>query len=414
MKTYSKKGIILLCSLAYFTSYFARKDFAAVSAGILESGFLNKEIAGLIGTAMFAMYGIGQVISGILGDKLSPKVLILTGLGATCFCNILMPFVPSPILMIPVWAVNGLAQAMLWPPIVRILAQYLSSEEYVKANLIVTSAAHIATILLYVYAPICLIVFNWQSVFISAGVLAAIMFAVFIFGLSIVLPKEAQEVSVSVKKDASIKPAGENFAKLLVKSGIIPIFFAIITMGFLRDGIESWLPTLYAEAFERDASESILISVILPIFSILSVMLTTTLHKSVFKNETFGSAVVFIIAVALCVPLYLLMGTASPVGRVVCLVLAALICGCMHACNFLYISCLPRRFARHGHAAGASGICNACTYIGAAISTYGIALIAEQLGWKENILAWGGVALLGVICALLSYKKYTAFCKEEE
>lgn len=53
MNRYSKRGIILLCSLAYFTSYFARKDFAAVSAGILESGFLGingKEIAGLIGT----------------------------------------------------------------------------------------------------------------------------------------------------------------------------------------------------------------------------------------------------------------------------------------------------------------------------------------------------------------------------
>ncbi len=69
MKTYSKKGIILLCSLAYFTSYFARKDFAAVSAGILESGFFDKEFAGLIGTAMFAMYGIGQVTSGLLGWK---------------------------------------------------------------------------------------------------------------------------------------------------------------------------------------------------------------------------------------------------------------------------------------------------------------------------------------------------------
>jgi hypothetical protein len=42
-------------------------------------------------------------------------------------------------------------------------------------------------------------------------------------------------------------------------------------MGILRDGIESWLPTLYSEAFNRDASESILVSVALPIFSIISI-----------------------------------------------------------------------------------------------------------------------------------------------
>lgn len=306
---------------------------------------------------------------------------------------------------------------MLWPPIVKILAQHLSSEEYVKANLIVTSAAHIATVLLYLYAPLCLILFDWKSVFISAGVLAAIMFIVFIFGLSLVLPKHST-IQMSANEETSekapsIAPTTDNFAKLLLRSGIVPIFIAIITMGFLRDGIESWLPTLYSEAFNRDASESILISVILPIFSIISISLTTSLHKTVLKNETFGAATVFGIAVILCIPLYLLMGTTSATGRVICLVLAALICGCMHACNFLYISCLPRRFARHGHAAGASGICNACTYIGAAISNYGIALIAVHLGWKENILVWCGVALLGVICAIISYKKYTAFCNEE-
>ena len=66
---YSKNGLIALCSFLYFTSYFARKDFAAVTVGILKDGAIDKQVAGLIGTAMFVMYGNGQLIGGYLGDS---------------------------------------------------------------------------------------------------------------------------------------------------------------------------------------------------------------------------------------------------------------------------------------------------------------------------------------------------------
>ena len=51
-KKYSPNLIICVCSLVYFVSYFARKDFAAVLAGILADGVMDKAAAGLIGTAM--------------------------------------------------------------------------------------------------------------------------------------------------------------------------------------------------------------------------------------------------------------------------------------------------------------------------------------------------------------------------
>jgi len=410
---YSKNGLIALCSFLYFTSYFARKDFAAVTVGILKDGAIDKQVAGLVGTAMFVMYGIGQLISGYLGDRLRPKVLILIGLGTTAVCNLVMPFVPTQYLMIPVWAVNGLAQAMLWPPIVRILSQYLPHETYVKASLLVTSAAHIATILLYLYVPVCLTYFSWKAVFISAATLAAVMFAVFIVGLSICLPKDADAIASNapVNAETTVTKPQNNLFKLLMEAGIIPIFCAIVAMGFLRDGIESWLPTLYAEAFNRDPSESTLISVVLPIFAILSIVIITALHKKVFCNEVFGSAVMFTLSAAICIPLLVLITAESAVGRVVCLVLAALVCGTMHACNFLLISCLPGRFASVGRAAGASGFCNACVYVGAAVSTYGLALISELFSWRGAIGSWLIVSIVGLLMCLLAYKRYTAFYK---
>lgn len=416
MKHYSKKGIIFLCSLVYFTSYFARKSFAVTSVEIIKSGFLDKSTAGLIGTALFAMYGVGQIISGLLSDRLSPKALILVGLSTTAVCNLLMSLITVPYLMIPVWGINGLAQAMLWPPIVRIFSHNLNSEEYVKANFMAISAAHISTMLLYFYVPLCLSFSDWRAVFVSASILSVAVGVLFAVGLAIVLPSSpvtVQSTDAPTPKAVSNAPENVKFTKLLLKAGILPIFVAIITMGFLRDGIESWLPTLYAEAFNQDAQSSILVSVILPVFAILSTIITTALHKTIFKNETYGAGILFAISVALSIPFFFFIEKDAAIFKVLCLVLAALICGCMHGVNFMYICCLPGRFARYGRSASASGICNAFTYIGASISTYGIALIAQSIGWKANIFTWGCVALLGLISALLSMRKYTKFIKQD-
>ena len=408
--------IVILCSIVYFISYFSRKDFAAAMASMITDGMLDKMTGGYIGMGMFIAYGAGQLISGYLGDKLKPRTLLLFGVGTTAVCNILMPFVPSS-LMIPVWTVNGLAQAMLWPPIVRILAECLDNESYVRANLIVTSAAHIATVILYIYVPICLTVFSWRAVFYTAALLAAIGFVVVIVSLGAVLRSAGygrgnaqgkKSATPSTKSSISMR----EYMRLMLSAGIIPIFICIIMMGFLRDGIETWLPTLYCEAFERDASESILISGVLPVFSIISISAITALRKTkLFKNEAIGSAVLFGIGTVIAAILFFLIGNTDAFSRVVCLILVALIAALMHACNFLLISCMPGRFASVGKSATTSGFSNACTYVGAAISMYGIPYVAEGFGWRATVGTWILVAALGLVVAVISATAYTTFIK---
>ena len=408
-KGYSKNGITILCSLVYFVSYFSRKDFAAVMADMLSQNILDRSTAGLVGTMLFIFYGIGQLLSGYLGDKIKPAYIIIFGLGLTAVSNLLMPLAPTSTLMIPIWAVNGFAQAMLWPPIVKILSTYLSHESYVKANLVVTSAAHIATILLYLYVPLCLTLMSWQTVFYTASILAAVTMVCFVFALRIVLPKEAEVKSVKIKIENS-----DNISifKMLIDAGIIPIFACIVVTGFIRDGIESWLPTLYSEAFQRDSTESILVSVILPIFSILSITVVTALHKKpIFNNETKSSGILFAISIVLCIPLAILINNKTLFARVTCLVLAAIVCAAMHGVNFLLISCLPGRFAPYGRSSTVSGLTNAFIYVGAAASMFGIALISENLGWSATAISWIIILTISTALAAVAYGKYSRFIK---
>ena len=321
-KGYSKNGIIALCSAVYFVSYFSRKDFAAVLAGMISEGIIDKTLGGFIGMGLFICYGAGQIISGYLGDKISPKKLIIFGLGTTMLCNLAMPLVPNTSLMIPVWALNGLAQAMLWPPIVRILSDNLSGEDFVTSNVVVTSAAHVATILLYLYVPVCLEFMSWKAVFFSATVMAILALVLFVICLGKVLPDNPYEKKQEEKEKKALPEQAEekniSYSSLIMRGGLIPIFGSIIMMGFLRDGIESWLPTLYSEAFNRDASESILISVLLPIFSILSILAIKVLYKTrLFKNEATGSIILFGISIGVCIPIYFLLDVENAFLRVV-------------------------------------------------------------------------------------------------
>ena len=410
---YSKKGIVALCALVYFTSYFSRKSFAATLFGMLTAGAVEQSIAGLVETAMFVCYGAGQLLSGFLGDKVKPAVLLGSGLGVTALCNLLMPLVPST-LMIPVWALNGLAQAMLWPPIVRILAMNLDHKRYVTANLIVTTAAHVATVLLYLYVPLCLKVMTWETAFFTATTLALVVLVVFLIAIARILPSESN-VKIPTASSPKAETTPHSIGSVLLHSGILPIFGAIIMCGILRDGIETWLPTLYGQAFDRDPSESVLVSVILPVFSIASIAIVTILHRHrFFNNEIQGAGALFLFAATACVPLFLFIEVQTVFARYLCLLLAALVCASMHGINFLLISCLPGRFARFGRASTVGGLVNAFVYIGAASATYGFALISEHFGWGAAVLSWIIVAAVGILLAVLARHKYTAFIKTEE
>ena len=415
---YSKTGLIFLCTLAYFASYFSRKTFSVVMVNMLDTDVLTKEIAGLVGTALFVFYGAGQLLSGYLGDRLQPKFLMFSGLMISAVCNLLLPLMPNGYFMIPVWAVNGFAQALLWPPIVRILSDNLSHEKYVTANLVVTCGAHVSTVVLYLYAPLCISIMSWEAVFYTSTVFCVIAGVVFLIAMNAILPEKASNIDTSSAKTEEIaKNDTEKMSiwKILVSSGVLPIFVCIIAMGFMRDGIEGWLSTLYSEVFEQSSESSILASVVLPIFSIISLFAVRAIHKGkVFNNEVRGSVILFGMSVALCIPMCFLINVNNSSCRILCLLLACIVCAFMHSCNFLLISCVPGRFAKTGRASTVGGLCNACTYIGASISMYGIAIVSESFGWSATVLSWIGVCIIGAVFAALALKKYTSYLKNDK
>lgn len=64
---------ILLFSITYMVSYITRINYGAIILEIEYATQMPKTLLSMTLTGSVITYGLGQVISGICGDRISPK-----------------------------------------------------------------------------------------------------------------------------------------------------------------------------------------------------------------------------------------------------------------------------------------------------------------------------------------------------
>ena len=412
MKKLTKKKdinfLILLCAAAYFVSYVSRINLGAVLVEVIASGYAKRSIAALALTSCSITYGAGQLISGYLGDKFKPQNIIFIGFIITAAMNICVGTIGSEGMLVPLWAVNGFAQAFMWPPLVKIMSSQLQDDDYKKACVRVSWGSSLGTIVVYLSAPLLIKLSDVKSVFVVSGVLAVVMALVWKSVYSKYKPFRQSDIP-EIKGNISITNATEQ--QSFTKFGVfilVTIMLGILMQGALRDGVTNWTPTYISEVFNLDSSLSILTGVILPVFSVLSFTFVSFINRKFVKNELTCAGVTFGVG-AISAILLLLFGTKSVV---LALVLLALLVGSMHGVNLILVCMIPAHFAKFGNVSFVSGLINSSTYVGAAISTYGIAVFTEKFGWNKTIVLWSIVAFAGAaLCVGLS-RNWTKFKKQ--
>lgn len=406
MKLTNKKQIrtlTFILTLVYFASYVTRINFGTIMVEFIASEGVSKASASLITTVAFITYGAGQLLSGVLGDKFSPTRLIFWGLAASVGCNVIMPFCsPSIAVMMVVWGINGLAQAFMWPPIVKILSSALTETDYGKSVAQICYGSAGGTLATFLICPIIISVSNWKFVFwVSAlvGIAVALLWLVLskklLDGIEFTAPKKADQNETYTKTPL-----------LRTMQLILPIILiSIVMQGMLRDGISTWVPTFISETFNLGSEVSILVSVVLPIFHVICTMFTYFVYKTL-KNDVFKSIIVFFGGVCAVLVLFKLFGGKNIALAVLML---ALINGFIHCVNALQTCYIPTYYKDSGKISTYSGILNFATYVGSAVSTYLFAKLSEMIGWDGTIVSWVIIGVVGtgltVLCYFMTRKK---------
>lgn len=394
----------LLCAAVYFCSYMSRYDYAVVMVEIIKSEGFTPVAASAALTGLFITYGVGQLISGYLGDRLPPHLLIFGGMLVCAAMNALIPLCPTAGWMTAVWSVNGLAQAMMWPPLVKVMTLHLHEQDYKRAVVWVSWGGSIATIIVYLTAPALIAVGGWRLVFFGAAAAAAVMAAVWLWRYHALKMPVLTAAPVQTPRQESERKQG--MRAVLPVVGMIML--AIVLHGILRDGITTWTPSYLSDAFEADSGVAILSSVVLPLFAIVCFQLTSTLNRKLIKNEMTCAASIFAAGlVALCV--LRLAGTSSFLLTVLALAISV---GSMHGVNLVFTCMIPPYLSRFGKTAFVSGLLNSCTYVGSALSMYGVAMLTQRCGWQATLSAWCLIALAGTLCCLLTIKSWRRIRRE--
>ena len=426
------KAVAWLCTLVYFGSYLTRQNFNVmmlyvigdfnVASGI-DAGELSVILADITG-AMTLAYGIGQVVCGFIGDKIKPQYMLTGGLALAVGSNIAMalPFVSNSDnipLMIAIWAINGVAHSMLWPPIVRIMSMYLTDTEYGYSAVRVSWGSQFATIILYLGCPLLVTYahLSWRTVMLICAAMAIVIDVVW----NIFYPKLLRNPLKKSAKKRDGKGGGGVPLPAFVIIPLICIFFGIIFQGIMRDGVTNWTPKLLDDTFNLGEALSTVSTVVLAVFSIISFSAYDLLHRKLFKNEVFCAGMIFGFT-AILSSAVLAMFLLKISSAIISILLMGVIVANMHGINLMLITVVPKRFVKSGKVSLFSGILNAFTYVGAYLgnkvfvwlSTISADPSAAEgaVSWTPVVISWVAVSILGLGVCLAAAPIWKRFCKK--
>ena len=395
------RNLTILLTCMYMVSYLTRINYGAVIGEIASDLGIERAIASLAVTGRIITYGVGQLISGYMGDKIQARYLIFSGFVLTVAMNFTISFLSDPYIMAGVWSVNGFAQAFMWPPVVKLMTELLDGNNYKKSMVVVSYGASFGTMAAYFISSLCVGVSSWRAMFVTTAVLGAVMAIIWIRYCPLIDMKSTDNVA----SQATDEPK----AKLGFPFIILAVMLIIVLQGSLRDGVQTWMPEFIKNSFKLEGFLAILLTgLALPLFAILSMRVTSKLYQGKVKNELLCAGTMLGIGMVSSLALFACNGF----NPVVSTLFGAILTGSMHGVNMIMVCMVPACFSKYGRISLISGILNASTYVGSALSTYGIAKFSENFGWNSTILLWAGIAFAGLSTCVIFAKGWRNFTRQ--
>lgn len=404
-----KKDIALfaICWLSYFFAYFGRMNYSACMAAIIAAEGFSKGMVGLVGTGLFITYGSGQIFSGFLGDYVAPRKMIVTGLVGSSISNLLMCLAPSLNFMIVAWCINGFMQSLLWSPIVRLFAQYFTTQVRGTLGVYINSTVPVGTLATYGFTALILeVTGNWKLVFFGSFVVVMITAVGWWIATGALLPRltrvdteipaETAGKAVEVQK----APLGE----LVLSSGMVFMCLVLMMQGMLKEGITAWMPSLMGEKFEVGTTLAIVSTALIPMFNIIGISIAAAARKKI-GDEVRCSFFLFVAGTVALVILYV----TSFIGLLPMFVFFSIATTIMMAVNTVYVGVVPGYFAKKGRSSSVSGILNAFVNLGIATSMFATGAFSEAFGWDMTMIFWCVCGGIGVFSSLIGYQMWKRY-----
>lgn len=398
-----QRRIVLLCWLAYALSYLCRTNLSIALPQMTAEFQWSTAAAGAVGSGFFVSYGVGHLISGILGDRLAVKKFMAVGLLGTSLCNLLMGVFPTYGVIFSVWLLNGLFLSTLWGPIVRVIAAWFSPEERNFPAVLVSLSSMAGYLISWACLGVVIQFTGWRGAFFLPGILTLL----FSLWFCIRMEAEPQKLgledfsSSQAEKTESAPPAHISLWKLAKKEHLVCFCIAAAAQGIIKDGITLWEPTMLTGLHHASPAQVSAFSSLIPLCSLLGVVLSGKLMNRFCGREKKPALLLFAACGLCCAVFCFVMGRSLWLDAAFFSVISALLMGV----NTLLLTFLPLRFSIYGRASGVAGLFNFCAYLGAGCSGVISGWLADLGGWNTTILLWLALCVLGLAGIWAGFRK---------
>lgn len=380
-KNQPSNSVFYLCFIAYTCIYIARLNLSMASPAMREAGILTAAQLGLIGSAFSVVYSCGRLVSGIVGDRLAPKLLICTGLFLTALSNMLVGILPPYALMLILWCFNALGQSMLWSALLRTMTDLYGKAQADKKVPILVSSVSVGNILGILFSSQLVSRFGIRAAFLVPGLMTAVMGAL---ALKILPP-----VAKSDRKQEF--PLVAMLGDKSLRRILLPAMFH----GAMKDNISLFMAVFFLDRFGVDLEQSAWYVLLIPTVGLVGRLIYPSCYKALGRREHLLSMIGF----ALCAGLAVVLCLDIPVPLVAAICLS-LIYAFVSMINTSILSMFPLRFAQKGFISSVSGIADFATYLGAAIASAIYGLLIDNGNYFAMFASWVVVSIASIFLLL--------------
>ncbi len=375
-----------MCAVAYLAVYLVRNILSAVSPQMLEQAVLNKDTLGTLSSLFFTTYAIGQLINGIIGDKLKARYMLCGGLFLAGVSGVLYAaFAQYTMGGYVAYAFVGFFLSMIYGPMTKLVAENVSPIYVPRCGLGYTFSSLFGSPL----AGLTAMMMPWRmALYISAAILIAfgiICFCLFLFfehrGIIVYRHYERQ------------KDEGGSIG-VLIKHSIIRFTIVSILTGVVRTAVVFWLPTYLAEYLGFRPEQAALL------FTVTTLIISCSAFLAIFVYERIGRKmeITLIFAFAASAICFLLLFLVKQQAiNIILITLAVLFANC--AASILWTVYCPS-LRDTGMVSSATGFLDFVSYMSASLASTLFANAVTAIGWEGLILVWFGLMTIGVLISI--------------
>jgi OPA family glycerol-3-phosphate transporter-like MFS transporter len=257
--------ITMFCYLFFYTG---RHNFGWAAKGMSAELGISYQQIGWISFSMLMGYAIGQLINGNLADRLSPKIMILTGGFLSIVCNLSISYANTYVVILILWTINGYFQSMAWGSGSKLISNWWDSNERGKAFGFYTMAAGSSSVLTFFMALLLVQQEqSWRTLFRYP-----ILFLLFALVLFLIIARSHPSLkgftlqSDSAQNDSTSKLGWKESYKLVFgNKKFLIASFAIGFQSMARYGLIFWVPIHFLGNNYKESNGNLWLTLFIPI-----------------------------------------------------------------------------------------------------------------------------------------------------